>query len=149
MHVPKITYNLPSISEITRDLNCPVVFSPDNVFFQDLSSRKTIGTARHNRGLHLLDNDAPTRNWYRTSLLSSYFSMAKKDCTLWHFRLGHPNFQYMKYLFPHLFNKIDVSSLSCDVCIQNSIESPLCLNLINFFSPSPLFIVMFALQSSI
>ncbi|KAL0544016.1 hypothetical protein IC582_019127 [Cucumis melo] len=37
---------------------------------------------------------------------------------LWHFRLGHPNFTYMKYLFPHLFLKIDVSSLSCDVCIR-------------------------------
>ncbi|KAL0548477.1 hypothetical protein IC582_012930 [Cucumis melo] len=37
---------------------------------------------------------------------------------LWHFRLGHPNFTYMQYLFPHLFSKLDVSSLSCDVCIR-------------------------------
>ena len=37
---------------------------------------------------------------------------------LWHFHLGHPNFKFMKYLFPHLFSKVDVSSLSCDVCIQ-------------------------------
>ncbi|KAL0544472.1 hypothetical protein IC582_019588 [Cucumis melo] len=37
---------------------------------------------------------------------------------LWHFRLGHLNFVYMKYLFPHLFLKIDASSLSCDVCIR-------------------------------
>ena len=37
---------------------------------------------------------------------------------LWHFHLCHPNFQYMKYLFPHLFSKVDVSSLSCDICIQ-------------------------------
>ena len=37
---------------------------------------------------------------------------------LWHFWLGHPNFTYMKYLFPNLFSKVDVSSLSCDVCIQ-------------------------------
>ena len=37
---------------------------------------------------------------------------------LWHFRLGQPNFQYMKHLFTHVFYKIDVSTLSCDVCIQ-------------------------------
>ena len=37
---------------------------------------------------------------------------------LWHFHLGHPNFQYRKYLFPHLFSKVDVPSLSYDVCIR-------------------------------
>ncbi|KAL0543454.1 hypothetical protein IC582_018550 [Cucumis melo] len=37
---------------------------------------------------------------------------------LWHFRLGHPNFTYRQHLFPHLFSKVDVSSLSCDVCIR-------------------------------
>ena len=37
---------------------------------------------------------------------------------VWRFWLSHPNFKYMKYLFTHLFFKIDVSLLSCDVCIQ-------------------------------
>ncbi|KAL4018679.1 hypothetical protein IC575_022296 [Cucumis melo] len=36
---------------------------------------------------------------------------------LWPFRLGHPN-TCMKYLFPYLLSKIDVSSLSCDACIR-------------------------------
>ena len=35
IHVPKLSYNLISISKITRDLNCQVPFSPNNVFFQD------------------------------------------------------------------------------------------------------------------
>ena len=39
----------------------------------------------------------------------------RKRSYAWHFRLGHPNFQYTKYLFPHLFNKVDISSFSCDV----------------------------------
>ena len=90
--VPTLSYNLLSISKITRDLNCHVVFSLDNVFFQDLSSGRMIDTAQHNRGLHLLDDDALSRNCYRTSLLSSYFSSSKEDHMLWHFRLGHPNF---------------------------------------------------------
>lgn len=118
LYVPKISYNLLSVSKITRDLNCCVAFSPNNVVFQDLSSRTMIGTARHNRVLYFLDDDTSSRNSYRTSLQCSYFSTSEKDCMLWHFCLGHPNFQYMKSLFPHLFNKVDISSLSCDVCIR-------------------------------
>ena len=33
---------------------------------------------------------------------------------LWHFRLDHPNFQYLKHLFPSLFNNKDV--FQCDIC---------------------------------
>ncbi|KAA0041482.1 Beta-galactosidase [Cucumis melo var. makuwa] len=79
---------------------------------------RMIDTIRHNKGLYLLDDDASSSTISRTSLLSSYFTTFEKDLILWHFHLGHPNFKYMKYLFPHLFFKVDVSSLSCDVCIQ-------------------------------
>ena len=60
--------------------------------------------------------DDTSRSTYRTSLLSSYFTTSKQDFMLWHFRLGHPNFQYMKHLFPHLFSKVEMTTLSCDVC---------------------------------
>ena len=43
--VPKISYNLLSVSKITKDLNCCVAFSPDDVIFQDLSLGRMIGTA--------------------------------------------------------------------------------------------------------
>ncbi|KAL0556911.1 hypothetical protein IC582_005428 [Cucumis melo] len=85
---------------------------------QDMSSGRTIGTARHSRGLYILDDDTSCSSLSRVSLLSSYFSTSEQDCMLWHFRLGHPNFTYMQYLFPHLFSKLDVFSLSCDVCIR-------------------------------
>lgn len=68
--------------------------------------------------LYFLDDDAFSRDCSRTSLLSSYFSISKNDGMLWHFRRGHSYFQYMKYLFPQLFSKVDVSSLSCDVSIR-------------------------------
>ncbi|KAL0557503.1 hypothetical protein IC582_006047 [Cucumis melo] len=79
---------------------------------------KMIGTAQHSRGLYLLNDDTSSSSTSRTSLLSSYFTTSEQDCMLLHFHLGHPNFQYMKHLFPHLFSKIDVSTLSCDVCIR-------------------------------
>ena len=34
---------------------------------------------------------------------------------LWHYRLRHPNFLYLKNLFPHLFNK-NSKHLQCEVC---------------------------------
>ncbi|TYJ97057.1 Beta-galactosidase [Cucumis melo var. makuwa] len=79
-----------SLAPITRELHCKATFLLESVCFQDLKSGRTIGTARHRRGLYILNDDTS----------------------------GHPNFTYMKYLFPHLFLKIDVSSLSCDVCIR-------------------------------
>ncbi|KAL0554435.1 hypothetical protein IC582_008356 [Cucumis melo] len=83
-----------------------------------MSSRRTIDTVRHNMRLYILDDDTFCSSLSRVSLLSSYFSTFEQDCMLWHFRLGHPNFTYMQYLFLHLFSKLDVSSLSCDVCIR-------------------------------
>ncbi|TYK04504.1 reverse transcriptase [Cucumis melo var. makuwa] len=50
LHVPKLSYNLLSISKITRELHCKATFLPKSVCFQDLSLGRTIGTARcHNR----------------------------------------------------------------------------------------------------
>ena len=35
---------------------------------------------------------------------------------LWHFRLGHPNFHYLKYLFPSLFKNKNPSFFQCEIC---------------------------------
>ena len=82
LHVPRISYNLLSISKITRELNCKATFLPDSVSFQDLSSGRMIGIARHNRGLYLLDDDAPFSSISRNNLLSSYFTTSEKDLML-------------------------------------------------------------------
>ncbi|KAL0539675.1 hypothetical protein IC582_023891 [Cucumis melo] len=118
LHVPKLSYNLLSISKITRELHCKATFLPESVCFQGLKSGRTIGTTRHSRGLYILNDDTSGSSISTTSLLSSYLSTSEHDFMLWHFRLRHLNFTHMKYLFPHLFLKVDVSSLSCDVCIR-------------------------------
>ncbi|KAA0068106.1 putative mitochondrial protein [Cucumis melo var. makuwa] len=111
LHVPKLSYNLLSISKITCELHCNATFLPESICFQDLSSGRTIGTTRHSMELYILDDDTSSCSISRTST-------SDHDFMLWHFRLGHPNFTYIKYLFPHLFPKIDVSSLSFEVCIR-------------------------------
>ena len=39
------------------------------------------------------------------------------EIMLWHYRLGHPNFLYLKTLFPKLFNKNNSSkTFQCEIC---------------------------------
>ncbi|CAH9105932.1 unnamed protein product, partial [Cuscuta epithymum] len=35
---------------------------------------------------------------------------------LWHYRLGHPSFGYLKHLFPILFKNKDVEVFQCEIC---------------------------------
>ncbi|TYK24437.1 reverse transcriptase [Cucumis melo var. makuwa] len=79
LHVPKLSYNLLSISKITRELHCKAIFLLESVYFQDMSSGRTIGTARHSRGLYILDDDTSCSSLSRVSLLSSYFSTSEQD----------------------------------------------------------------------
>ncbi|KAA0054530.1 Beta-galactosidase [Cucumis melo var. makuwa] len=71
LHVPKLSYNLLSISKITCELHCKAIFLPESVYFQDMSSGRTIGTARHSRRLYILDDDTSCSSLSRVSLLSS------------------------------------------------------------------------------
>ena len=40
----------------------------------------------------------------------------KSEIWLWHRRLGHAFFGYLKKLFPSLFAKSDISGFRCDIC---------------------------------
>ena len=35
---------------------------------------------------------------------------------LWHYKLGHPNFLYLKELFPTLFYNTIIEVFQCEVC---------------------------------
>jgi hypothetical protein len=43
LHVEKCTSNLLSIGKLSKELSCKLFFSTNNVFFQDLKTKKTIG----------------------------------------------------------------------------------------------------------
>lgn len=36
---------------------------------------------------------------------------------LWHYRLGHPNFQYLQHLFPKLFMNKNLPVFRCESCV--------------------------------
>ncbi|KAA0053629.1 Beta-galactosidase [Cucumis melo var. makuwa] len=59
-----------SVSKITRELHCKAIFLPESVYFQDMSTGRTIGTAWHNRGLYILDDDTSCSSLSRVTTSS-------------------------------------------------------------------------------
>ncbi|TYI95838.1 hypothetical protein E1A91_D01G026800v1 [Gossypium mustelinum] len=70
-----------------------------------------IGKASLHNGLYIL----PTSP--KIEISKSFTALGKVDTVmLWHFRLGHPSFQYLAKLFPALFINKRPNSFSCKVC---------------------------------
>ena len=117
LHVPKLSCNLISISKLSQDLNCCVKFSPSHCVFQELDSRRTIGNARECGGLYLLEEGSQSNvSYVQRTCFKSISVSSDNEIILWHFRLGHPSFQYLKHLFPNLFQNKDPSMFQCEVC---------------------------------
>jgi hypothetical protein len=78
-----------SISQITRDLNCNVIFSPDKVTFQGRSSGKKIGEGYFKNRFYYLDD------FINSCFVSNTISKEK----LLHWRFGHPFDQVLNIFF--------------------------------------------------
>lgn len=138
LYVPTLDCNLVSVRQLMLDNNCWTVFSPTQCFFLPSSSscfqekagkekttRETIGSANHRDGLYFLDS---IRSGSSAAYSSVYSAMDRTDVPridksriglllLWHRRLGHPNFLYLKKLKPDLFHDIPVDVLKCETCL--------------------------------
>lgn len=102
LHVPKLSCNLVSISKLTHDNKCLEQFSPTACFLVEQMTRKAITKAVE--GLYLWEDPSST-NKSQNSVFRLSVSLST-DVMLWHKRLGHPNFLYLKRLLPHLFINI-------------------------------------------
>ena len=69
-HVPKLSYNLFSITKFNYTNNCVAKFFPSYYEFQDLGSGKAIGSAREMKGLYYFDDGA---------IREEHVQMAKKS----------------------------------------------------------------------
>ncbi|GAU39772.1 hypothetical protein TSUD_220160 [Trifolium subterraneum] len=116
LHVPKFACNLLSVHKLSKDTNCSVLFHSSSCVFQDQNSGKMIGTAREINGLYYLDEN-PLGNKKASALHSTSPPLSVSDeVMLWHRRLGHPSFPYLKYLFPEFSKEINSSQLDCEAC---------------------------------
>ncbi|KAK2996779.1 hypothetical protein RJ639_025625 [Escallonia herrerae] len=140
--VPSLDYNLLSVSQITTALFCVVIFWPNFCVFKDIRTRQTIGCGVRRGKLYYLDLVSKSSDKLRQALMvnDSEGEMRKSKIWLWHRRLGHASFGYLKKLFPSLFTKCDVSSFQCEVCElakSHRVSFPLALNK----SPDPFMII--------
>ncbi|XP_073041799.1 uncharacterized protein [Primulina eburnea] len=116
LYVPKLNCNLLSVSKLSKDSNCRVVFCDSHCIFQSRSSGKTIGSARMVNGLYYFENILPGNKIVQG--LSSISSLLVHDqIMVWHCRLGHPSFSYMKHLLPDLFEKMNPLDFQCECCV--------------------------------
>ncbi|KAK3012380.1 hypothetical protein RJ639_012737 [Escallonia herrerae] len=116
--VPSLDYNLLSVSQITTALFCVVIFWTNFCVFKDIRTRQTIGCGVRREKLYYLDLVSKSSDKLHQALMvnDSEGEMRKSKTWLWHRRLGHASFGYLKKLFPSLFTKCDVSSFQCEVC---------------------------------
>lgn len=115
LHVPKLSCNLLSVSQITKDLNCVANFSHSSCEFQDLISGRRIGSAREHGGLYYFEDFNVNKQAHTVDCGSLSMSREQK-IMLWHRRLGHPSFPYLRNLFPELFRNKDSLMIHCEVC---------------------------------
>lgn len=116
LHVPKLSCNLLSISKITQDLKCQANFYPTHCEFQELASGRMIGNARENGGLYFFEGPTTSKP-VQSSCFEAMSLSRNHEIMLWHYRLGHPSFYYLKRLFPSLFLNKNPSSFQCEICI--------------------------------
>ena len=108
-YMPEFTSNLLSVKKCTTDLHCNVIFSPNDVKFQDIESHKLIGKGVTKGDLYMLEDIAPVSN-----LSYSFQSVsALKNNALWHARLGHPHVRALNLMLPGVMFKNN----ECEACI--------------------------------
>ena len=112
---PNLQCNLKLVSRFTTDRDCSVIFSKNFCVFQYLSSRKMINNAEMKGGLYETPrHDHSTTS--RTQFLYSLALVSDSDTMLWHKRLRHLSFKYLKLLYPSLSSN-KIHNYSCEQCI--------------------------------
>ena len=109
LHVPDFPINLLSVSSITKSLNCRGWFDPSHCVFQELGTKRILGTGTMHNVLYYLDEGSDE------VAFASKMSPCQ-ELLLLHCRLGHPSFASMSRSYPTLFNTCPKESLVCDAC---------------------------------
>ena len=90
LSLPNFSFNLVSVSKLTRTLKYRVSFFPTYCLFQDFMTKRIIGRGHESGGLYILDPAVPI-----PIACSGVTTLFETHC-----RLGHPSFPLLKKLCP-------------------------------------------------
>ncbi|CAL9028855.1 unnamed protein product [Prunus brigantina] len=111
--VPSLSNKLLSVSQLTEQLNCCVLIYPSFCLLQDIHTKEILGRGTKRGGLYYIDDFSLGV----ANNVTHSFDSKQQQIWLWHRRLGHPSFSYMKHLIPDLFSGFKDSDFTCDTCI--------------------------------
>ena len=105
-------YNYPllSVSQVTKELNCVVLMYSTFCLLQDILTKEIIGRGTEREGLYYVDEVA-----HQGHAMLAHGTVTRQ-LWLWHRRLRHPSFGYLKFLFPSLFTS-STEPFKCETCI--------------------------------
>ena len=84
LSMPTFKFNLLSVSNLTKELQCCVVFFPVFCLFQDISSRKVSEISKKQDGLYVIYSKRG-----RETKKNLWQYQTKLNATLWHRKMGH------------------------------------------------------------
>lgn len=125
--VHSLSNKLLSVSQATTELNCLVLIYPTFCLLQDILTKEIIGRGTKRGGLYYMDDFSSSK----ANNMQQSSNVKERQIRLWHARLGHPSFSYMKHLFPKLFLDLHKSDFKCDTCIlakSHRVSYPISLN---------------------
>ncbi|GJT36008.1 retrovirus-related pol polyprotein from transposon TNT 1-94 [Tanacetum coccineum] len=97
--------------QITKNLNCFVTFWPDECVFQDMTTHRILGCGTRRGQLYYLKEQGHGE--------AHHIEINRGNKTLawlWHRRLGHLSFSYLRKLKPSLFLNEKGSEFKCGIC---------------------------------
>ena len=103
LSLPNFSFNLMSVSKLTRALKCYISFFPDFCLFQDLMTKQIIGRGCESGGLYILDSTIP-----RPIACSRVTTPFETHC-----RLDHLSLPLLKKLCLQFSSLL---SLDCESC---------------------------------
>ena len=114
--VPSLEYNLLFVSQITSTLACTVTFLSSFCVFQDILTQKILGCGVRWGKLYYLELTENGGSKINQTNQASSEDRSRATIWLWHYRLGHLSFGYLKKLQPQLFSGLNDLDFHCDTC---------------------------------